>query len=265
MSRAALLLTRHDDSIPVTNEASKLQIDVSTEGGNTYYQTTVRQTSYTLHQNKQGDWEVWSKRKNMATMGQIRFFDDLESLEKEVKSLRGIAAYIANLSDDLEESLVSTPALDEAALDHDSDDSYEAALALLHTLAKANGYRKGAKALADTMEVGKYSPIELAELVDYFESMNDHNMAGIATAMKRERPDWVLVVMTELEKLQAKSDGVSEAFTRLRVAVLATASMTKSMTADLKAVKLDSDLASIVNSIPAKDRKGIVVNWKFEF
>ena len=277
MSRAALLLTRHDESFAAANEAAPLQIEVSKEEGKTFYQTTVRQTTYTIHQNKQGDWEVWSKRKNMATMGQIRFFDDLEALESDVKSLRGIAAYVADLEDEaLDEtdltaqatdavSVSTADSIDEKALDHDAEDSYEAALFLLHTLAKANGYRKGAKAIADTMEVGKYNPIELEELVDYFEGMNDHNVAGVATAMKRERPDWVIVALMELEKIQAKANGVSEAFQRLRVALQATDAMVKDMTADLSAIKLDADLTNVVNAIPAKDRKNLVANWKFEF
>lgn len=286
MSRAARIITRHDESVTAVHEAAPLQIEVSKEDGYTFYLTTVRQTNYTITQNKQGEWEVWSKRKNMATMGQIRHFPDLEALEKAVKGLRGIAAFVADLNeaeclDDQPEAIDVTGTdasehatsdvdqdaaeVSEKALDHDADDSYEAALHLLLTLAKANGYRKGAKALADTMEIGKHEPIELDELVDYFEGSNDHNVAGVATAMKRKRPDWVLVALMELEKIQAKSNGVTEAFTRLRVAIQATDSMTKSMTSDLSPVTLDGDLTKVVNAIPAKDRKNLVANWKFEF
>ncbi|MCP4526698.1 MAG: hypothetical protein GY833_12415 [Aestuariibacter sp.] len=277
MSRAGQLITRHDESLVASNEAALLKIEVSTEGNHTYYQTSVRQTQYTIHQNKQGDWEVWSKRKNMATMGQIRFFDSLEDLEKAVKSLRGIEAQITDLQDGLDEAAdekQSGDAIDvvesrvdvaEGALDHDADDSYEAALLLLHTMAKANGYKKGAKALADTMDIGKHEPVAIDELVDYFEGANDHNVAGVATAIKRRRPDWVLVALMELEKIQANSDGVTEAFTRLRVAVNATDAITKKMVTDIEPVALDADLAKVVNAIPAKDRKNLVANWKFEF
>jgi hypothetical protein len=51
------------------------------------------QTSYFLRFSF-GRWELISKRKNMSTMGQVRFFDSLQDIESNIKSLSGLSATI---------------------------------------------------------------------------------------------------------------------------------------------------------------------------
>jgi hypothetical protein len=50
------------------------------------------QTTYFLkHYPDQARWMLQSKRKNMSTFGQVRFFNSLNEIEQKIKSLAGIS------------------------------------------------------------------------------------------------------------------------------------------------------------------------------
>lgn len=65
--------------------------------GVTYYSAEARGVQYTLCQWRDGEWQLYSKRKSLGRMspGTVRFFGSLEDVEKTCKAFHGIAQLAA--------------------------------------------------------------------------------------------------------------------------------------------------------------------------
>jgi hypothetical protein len=61
--------------------------------GRTYYNTEARGVKYCFYFDGEA-WGLHSKRKNMSTFGQFRWFRNLEEIEAKIKAFRGIAAIL---------------------------------------------------------------------------------------------------------------------------------------------------------------------------
>lgn len=96
MSRASKLNNQLQSAVAETI-IDEVEIDTEVIDGVTYYIAVVGQTEYTIYQNKKAygtDWVVMSKRQNMRTDGQTKFYKTLKDLEAKVKGLKGISALI---------------------------------------------------------------------------------------------------------------------------------------------------------------------------
>jgi hypothetical protein len=251
MSRAGKLM----EQCGVTSSKNEAALDSNVIDGITYYNTTVGQTEYTFYQNKAlygTEWAVISKRKNMRTAGQTRFFKDLKALEAKVKGLRGIS----NLID---ESLLS-----EEALTGDGD-GYNAALTLLVRLIQSRGFTKASKALEKELKFELNDPIEPAELEDYFAEFNDHALSLMATAIKRKKPEWVLLALIEVGNTTEKLGETPPALDRLRLAMTTLDSLKKRHAPTLDSIKVDKHTTAIIKTLPSEFQNELTVDWKMEF
>ena len=91
-----LLLTRQNLEKPT--RVNKMIINQTLQNNQTVYEFNSRGTSYTVFEEVDGGFQVWSKRDSLQSafaMPTIRFFNSLKDMAKATKALSGLATLIA--------------------------------------------------------------------------------------------------------------------------------------------------------------------------
>ncbi|MDK1290212.1 hypothetical protein [Pseudoalteromonas umbrosa] len=262
MSRAAQLLTKFDDA-KTMGDTTSLQVSMTQQNNTRFYTTQVRQTRYTLHQGHHGEWTVQSQREQLATLDQTRVFRNLEALEQTIQCLQGIAQKIAQLdATTQDDAMAEALEIEQTAFELEmAQTQQQSALYQLQLIAKAKGCKKSAKALVALSDEADSERAQLDALHAYFKRADQPEYAAVALALKHKRPDWVLIALLELNKLHSQ-DPSNDALQRLLHAVQ---EPLPKQTQALEPVTLNEPLASIVNAIPAKERKALVSAWQLRF
>lgn len=150
-------------------------------------------------------------------------------------------------------------------------DGYSAALTSLVSLIQSRGFTKASKALAKEFEfelnalTDPNALIEPDELEDYFAESNDHALSLMATAVKRKKPEWVILALIEVGSTTEKLGETPPALDRLRWAMTTLDSIVKRLVTTLDPIEVDEHTTAIIKTLPRQFQKKLAVDWEMKF